>query len=248
MDGSELGAIVGLTEERDSRRSKVIQSFDCGFYEVAGSLRRVSCKLRPLAFHKILIVVVRRVGVMMHGLFEAVFDGWAEHVVEAGVAGLFVDRRHLHILSVALHGFIWADDVALVDLVGELLSCLSCWVGLVIKWLMPFWFPVCFRMELDVIVDLSTCSCHLYLDWFACICIVIVILRLKCSSFGVMSCCISIIFLLFWLVLLRLGWIQRIRIISQSLSPICRQFLSLLTFQLPLPPIYLIEQPIFANG
>lgn len=69
----------------------------------------------------------------MHGLFIAVFDGRAEHVIEAGVAGLFVDGRHLHILPVALHGLIRTEDVALVDLVGELLSCLSCWVGLVIK-------------------------------------------------------------------------------------------------------------------
>lgn len=69
----------------------------------------------------------------MHGLFVAFVDGRAEHVIEAGVAGLLVDGGHLEVVSVALHGLVWTDDLALIDLVGELLSCLSCWVGLVIK-------------------------------------------------------------------------------------------------------------------
>lgn len=184
---------------------------------------------------------------MVHGLFVAVVDGRAEHVIESGVAGLLVDGGHLEVVSVTLHWLVWTDDLALVDLVGELLSCLSCWVGLVIKRLILIWLSLCFRMELNVVVAVSTCSCHLYLHWFGCVCIVIVILWLQCYSFGVMSCRISIIFLLFRLVLLRLRWIQRIRIISQSLSPICRQFLSLLTFQLPLPSIRLIQQPILAD-
>ena len=94
-------------------------------------MRRFSCEFGPLALHKVLVVVVRGVGVVVHGLLEAIVDGRAEHVIEAGMARLFVDGRYLHLVSIALHGLIGLDDVTLIDFVGELLSCLSHRVGLV---------------------------------------------------------------------------------------------------------------------